>query len=622
MSTYIKTIFLSILIGVSFLTLSGCGCEEGEEIECEGDLCSEEEEGTKKCASTTTFQVCTCTNGCCVWSAAKFCGEGYICKDGTCWECYHECEIGQKKCVDETHFVKCVEDGDDDPCKEYDKPERKIRCDEGKVCCAGACEVPEKCVNECNPDTKRCNIKEGNPGFETCIERSLGKNGRKIYQWGNFTPCTMGEVCVNGKCIPESEVYPECAEGSKKCFWKGYYTCGRYGSIEPQWSANITECPAGQTCSFGKCSSTCKDECQEGEVRCSPPGYQECGEANDGDTCKDWLLIKMCPEGQACSNGECLPIKSCQNECPQFKREDIKYKLRICDKGGAKVCDNYDQDACNEWSLEIPCEEGETCVLGACKKGKCVNECDIGASRCIGYMGRKPDFEPAYQECGENEDGDPCLEWTKPKKCEKGKSCSQGRCIDPGQCKNECLNPRYEMCIGFAYRECGNLEKAKEGYDKDKCFDLAEPYSCGPEKTCSRNETTGDPVQCRRDCDDDCKKGTSECIEGDGMRKCGQYDTDSCLDWSPLIWCKEGDICRCTKKDGDQCTSAKCETPGETCPADAHECPSEGTKRCAAGRHWQECGNYDSDPCREWGIPHECPENTVCDPETVECKGG
>ena len=48
--------------------------------------------------------------------------------------------------------------------------------------------------------------------------------------------------------------------------------------------------------------------------------------------------------------------------------------------------------------------------------------------------------------------------------------------------------------------------------------------------------------------------------------------------------------------------------PKVTCQ---NECSPAGSKRCS-NNSYQICGNYDNDPCLEWGLVINCPANTIC----------
>ncbi|MFZ3073780.1 MAG: hypothetical protein WA093_01465, partial [Minisyncoccales bacterium] len=93
-----------------------------------------------------------------------------------------------------------------------------------------------------------------------------------------------------------------------------------------------------------------------------------------------------------------------------------------------------------------------------------------------------------------------------------------------------------------------------------------------------------------------CTKCTNECdtqgqrvCSGSGYKTCGNYDSDSCLEWSGITNC-----------DSDEtCNNGSCV---KTC---TDECSIWGQRVCS-GNGWKQCGNYDSDSCKEWSTVTQC----------------
>ncbi len=74
-----------------------------------------------------------------------------------------------------------------------------------------------------------------------------------------------------------------------------------------EFDTNLVACPSPQVCSNGACvtQSGCVNDCDAGEVGCSGPSQKyTCGEANDGDTCLEMIIV-ACPVGETCSGGVC-----------------------------------------------------------------------------------------------------------------------------------------------------------------------------------------------------------------------------------------------------------------------------------------------------------------------------
>jgi len=79
---------------------------------------------------------------------------------------------------------------------------------------------------------------------------------------------------------------------------------------------------------------------------------------------------------------------------------------------------------------------------------------------------------------------------------------------------------------------------------------------------------------CQAQCSDECTAGQTECDTAVTMRTCGEFDSDSCHDWSAAVACASGQSCvngACTggtqtcTGDGDKCTDGDDCTIDDTC---------------------------------------------------------
>ncbi|MFH1630931.1 MAG: hypothetical protein ABIA21_01775 [Candidatus Aenigmatarchaeota archaeon] len=158
----------------------------------------------------------------------------------------------------------------------------------------------------------------------------------------------------------------------------------------------------------------------------------------------------------------------------------------------------------------------------------CSNDCSpSGTKQCYGN---------GYRTCG-NYDADSCLEWSSTTTCQSGYTCSSGSCILA--CSNDCSPSGTKQCVGTtSYKTCGN-------YDADSCLEWSSTSSCSSGQTCSNG-------QCITPCSNDCSSsGIRECIGTTTYKACGNYDSDSCLEWSSTKKCSSGYICSggyCAKK--------------------------------------------------------------------------
>ncbi len=226
-----------------------------------------------------------------------------------------------------------------------------------------------------------------------------------------------------------------------------------------------------------------------------------------------------------------------------------------------------------------------SCTDGRCVPG-CVNECDMGESRCMDAY--------SFQECGDWDD-DWCLEFGPRQLCPEGSACdeSEGRCS--GGCWDECMQSESYCMDEMGYSQCGY-------WDEDHCLEFGPRISCDDDERC-------DPEmgRCVTHCLDDCRFGESICLDEMSFVECGYWDGDPCLEFGPQMFCEGGDTCdpmsgRCSAGCYDECW------PGESICMDEYS--------------FQECGEFDGDPCLDWGFPMPCPPGEPCDPMTGRCGSG
>ncbi|MFH1211029.1 MAG: hypothetical protein V1645_03870 [archaeon] len=304
--------------------------------------------------------------------------------------------------------------------------------------------------------------------------------------------------------------------------------------------------------------------------------YRVCGDFNY-DGCLEWSSIKYCASGQKCTGyGTCATSSGCTNDCSSVGQ-------KICYGSSAyKQCGNYDSDSCYEWSNYQYCTGSQKCEGGKCVSLTCSNECSYAnAKQCSGTSG--------YQTCG-NYDSDSCLEWGGMTYCYSGKVCSSGSCVTAPSCSNECSSGQ-NKCYGTnAYQTCGN-------YDSDSCYEWSSSITCPSGKTCSSGACVGGS------CSNDCVSGQKVCYSSLAYKQCGQYDSDSCLDWSALTNCPSGYTC-----SNGNCVAGAC----------SNECSTSGTKVCSGSYGYKQCGQYDSDTCLDWSGYVGCPSGYYCSAGT--CK--
>jgi hypothetical protein len=81
---------------------------------------------------------------------------------------------------------------------------------------------------------------------------------------------------------------------------------------------------------------------------------------------------------------------------------------------------------------------------------------------------------------------------------------------------------------------------------------------------------------CGATCTDECTANATTCDSAVGVRTCGQFDGDTCLDWSPVTACASGQSCangacqstQVCGDDGDACDDGNGCTDGDVCSGD------------------------------------------------------
>ncbi len=445
---------------------TGQTCTNGECVDTCVDACAA---GQLRCVTgQPQYQECVCpAEGCCDWGNPVDCGAGESCSNGLCVSCDDDCTpFGARLCEDNNSYLQCG-DFDDDPCNEWSA---STDCPQGKNCVNGICTDP--CSDECQVyGARTCNADDS--GFQTCGNYDTDA----CLEWGDVKNCVPTEICADGVCV--FNCTDECATGEKRCLGNGFQTCGEHDD-DPctDWSI-VEECKHNETCSNGVCSEVCQDECDTGAVECSGfQSWRECGEF-DHDACRDWGEPQPCALWERCLDvagpAECVII--CFNDCDTPGD-------RQCAGDGFMVCDDFDWDACLEWSDVVPCDQGELCSWnpdtgqGECSAMPCEDDCDTeGVKECY--------FDVGYRLCGYI-DSDACLDWSSVVECGSGMYCLAGECV--AMCQDDCQ-------IGETGCTNSNTRWVCNDADGDGCLDRVD-VACPAGLTC-------DQGVCGADCQDD-----------------------------------------------------------------------------------------------------------------------
>ncbi|MBK7191861.1 MAG: hypothetical protein IPH80_05210 [Myxococcales bacterium] len=217
-------------------------------------------------------------------------------------------------------------------------------------------------------------------------------------------------------------------------------------------------------------------------------------------------------------------------------------------------------------------------------------------------------------------------------------------------------------CAGDAVETCVRGD--------DGCPTWGAAAACPGEAPICSNGT------CAMTCSDECTAGATQCDGASAQRTCANVDGDGCLEWSSPVACDVGEVCdgiACTAaatltvvKDGAGSGTVTAAPAGISCGADCTEAYAVGTvvtltavpaaastftgwsgggcsgtdpcvvtlfaaatvtasftgacidectasaTTCTSTSAQATCGNFDADPCTEWGAPSACAVNQVC----------
>jgi len=406
--------------------------------------------------------------------------------------------------------------------------------------------------------------------------------------------CKHGRVCIEGAC-----------------------------QDAPRVCLTDLDCPAGFACVGGACVLCDQDRDGAEALRCGGadcddqnagvhPGARElCGDGLDNDCdgqtdpaaqCADKCATVRCSEGYACdpATGACVPIcapacagracgpDGCGGVCGACAPGERCTQAGQCVSECVPDCAGRECGpdpvcglSCGSCAPGTSCDDRGQCV------GACWPECDSwGQTSCLD--------EVRWAECGDW-DGDNCLEWGPGQVCPEDSRCDpwSGTCV--GECWDEC--PWGETTCWDERSEASCWD-----WDGDGCAEWGAPTPC-PEGVC--DWATG---RCAESCQDECPWGQLRCT---GLRRyvvCGQFDHDTCAEWSP---------------EPQRCPA------GTTCSQEAGGCVGDCQDECAPGERvcldlftWVDCGEHDGDPCLEFGPPLPCPADLPCDWNTGTCEGG
>ncbi len=187
----------------------------------------------------------------------------------------------------------------------------------------------------------------GSTGGDVCVPEPLSVTcgtwecGVRINNCGsgvNCGTCETWEICENGICVSECTNDPGCSSEGTFCEHNRPYTCSA-GSDGCYDRTNLTECSSNEICYLGTCET-----------------MPECTDDSD---CTEFTNV--------CSTGKCT-LGKCE----------INYNTTGLCRNSVRECDQ--EETCSGTSEICPPDlnksDGETCSLGNCSSGICV-ECIV-----------------------------------------------------------------------------------------------------------------------------------------------------------------------------------------------------------------------------------------------------
>jgi hypothetical protein len=215
------------------------------------------------------------------------------------------------------------------------------------------------------------------------------------------------------------------------------------------------------------------------------------------------------------------------------------------------------------------CIPGEirTCStnVGECTKG--INVCftdAVWSEQCFGGILPSQEIcDDLDNDCdGQTDEGDVC-----------GGGCTN-QCADS---ERKCSNNGFQIC---------------HDYNDDGCTEWSDVTQCSTGQTCENGFCQTTPPACT----DECTLNSRECFNN-GFKICGNYDSDSCLEWSEITQCSANQICQ-----NGVCIPAP--------PSCTDEC-TNGDRKCS-DNGFQICRDYDGNGCTEWSGTTGCSYNQAC----------
>jgi len=224
-------------------------------------------------------------------------------------------------------------------------------------------------------------------------------------------------------------------------------------------------------------------------------------ESDEADNCKDFIFTVTAAT---------TTLPACKNECPAWG-------VKECVNNGFRVCGNFDSDVCFEWSDIAFCPASTTCNLGKC----------IPISTTTTFPTTTTTLKPTTSTTTTIQSTTTTTFSTSTTTTVPSSTTTTiaSTTTTVPSCVDECTNERF--CTNdFAYKVCGN-------FDEDSCLELGL-IGCGKGEMCSNGFCV---LATYSGCVNECSSWNIKQCSGNGYQVCGNWDSDSCFEWSSITAC-------------------------------------------------------------------------------------
>ena len=133
-------------------------------------------------------------------------------------------------------------------------------------------------------------------------------------------------------------------------------------------------------------------------------------------------------------------------------------------------------------------------------------------------------------------------------------TCNNGKCVDASTCTSDCATAGAKQCSGNGVQTC---------ISTSGCLKWSATVACASGQACSNGI-------CSTICANECSLiGVKQCNSPTDFKTCGNYDSDSCLEWSSATSCFSGQSCSGVGVCGSSSTCVP-----KTCTLLDYECGS------------------------------------------------